>query len=55
MEFSYVNGEVWLPKRESYTVSGRVLLMKGIHEQKDTVFSNYQKFSTDSRIVGSDQ
>jgi hypothetical protein len=51
VEYTYVNGEVWLPKRESYSVSGRLLLVKGVHEDGDTVYSDYKKFSADSRIV----
>jgi hypothetical protein len=51
LEYTYVNGEVWLPKRESYNVSGRLLLVKGVHEEGDTAYSNYKKFSADSRIV----
>jgi hypothetical protein len=51
VEYTYVNSEVWLPKRESFSVSGRILLVKGVHEEGDSAYSNYKKFSTDSRIV----
>jgi hypothetical protein len=51
VEYTYVNGEVWLPKRESFSVSGRILLVKGVHEEGDSVYSNYKKFSADSRII----
>jgi hypothetical protein len=51
VEYTYVNGEVWLPKRETFSVSGRILLVKGVHEEGDSTYSNYKKFSADSRIV----
>jgi uncharacterized protein YjhX (UPF0386 family) len=51
VEFTYVNGEVWLPKHMSFRVSGRLLLLKGLREEGDAVFSGYKKFSADSRIV----
>jgi hypothetical protein len=51
VEYTYVNGEVWLPKRETFSVSGRILLVKGVHEEGDSAYSNYRKFSADSRIV----
>jgi hypothetical protein len=55
VEYTYVNGEVWLPKRESFSVSGRILLVKGLREEGDSAYSNYKKFSTDSRILDNDQ
>jgi hypothetical protein len=55
MEFTYVNGEVWLPKIETFSASGRILLVKGLHEEGDTSYSNYKKFSTDSRIITGDK
>ena len=48
VEYTYVNGEVWLPKRESYRVTGRLLLVKGVHQEGDNTYSNYKKFSADS-------
>jgi len=55
VEYTYVNGEVWLPKRESFSVSGRILLVKGLREEGDSAYSNYKKFSTDSRIIDDNQ
>jgi hypothetical protein len=52
VEYTYVNGEVWLPKRETFTASARLLLLKGFHEEGDSTFTNYKKFTTDSRIIG---
>ena len=52
VEYMYVNGEVWLPKRETFTASARLLLLKGFHQEGDSTFTNYKKFTTDSRIIG---
>src|SRR5215467_9803189 len=51
VEYTYVNGEVWLPKRETFTASARLLLLKGFHQEGDSTFTNYKKFTTDSRII----
>ncbi|HWC98364.1 MAG TPA: hypothetical protein VG456_16510 [Candidatus Sulfopaludibacter sp.] len=51
VEYTFVNGEVWLPKREVFSASARLLLLKGFHEEGDSTFTNYRKFTTDSRIV----
>jgi len=37
-------------KRESLSASARLLLLKGIHQDGETVYTNYKKFSTDSRV-----
>jgi hypothetical protein len=50
-EYAYVNHEAWLPKRVSFSLSGRIALFKGIRIEGDSDFSNYKKFSVDSRIV----
>jgi hypothetical protein len=55
VEYAHVNGEVWLPKVESFSASGRLMLVKGLHLEVDSAFSNYKKFSADSRIVVDDQ
>jgi hypothetical protein len=52
VEYTYVNGEVWLPKRETFTASARLLLLKGFHQEGDSTFSNYEKFTIDSRFIG---
>ena len=46
-----MNGEVWVPKRETFTASARLLLLKGFHQVGDSIFTNYKKFTTDSRII----
>ena len=55
VEFTYVNGEVWLPKSMSFRMSGRILLLKGLREEGDVAFSGYKKFSASSRLVTSEQ
>lgn len=49
-----VNDEIWLPKRTYVIGTGRLLLMSGGVEQ-ETIFSDYRKFRTDSRILSSSQ
>jgi hypothetical protein len=55
VEFKRVNGEVWLAKSMSYRVSGRILLLKGLRQEGDSAFSGFKKFSTDSRVVTSEE
>jgi hypothetical protein len=55
VEYTHVNREVWLPKRESFSASGRLMLVKGLHFEGDSAYSNYKKFSADSHIVVDDQ
>jgi hypothetical protein len=51
MEYTWVNHEIWLPKRMTFSASARIALFKGIHIEADSAFSDYRKFSVDSRIV----
>ncbi len=51
VEFARVNNEVWMPKRVVLTGSARVLLVKGYHIDADFTFSDYKKFSTESRVI----
>ena len=55
IEYTRVNDEVWLPKRMSFTASARILLVKGFHLDGDSTYSNYKKFTTDSRVVTTEQ
>jgi hypothetical protein len=55
VEFARVNDEVWLPKHVNVTASARVLLVKGFHFDADFAFSDYKKFSAESRIVDTGQ
>lgn len=53
LEYTHVNGEVWLPKEMSFLASARVMLVKGYHIEGDTTYSNYRKFTADSRVITS--
>jgi hypothetical protein len=51
VEFTRINDEVWLPKHVSVTASARLFLLKGFHLDADYTFSDYRKFTAESRIV----
>jgi hypothetical protein len=46
-----VNSELWLPKRLHLTGSGRIGLVKRLAREEVVEWSNYRKFSVDSKIV----
>ena len=46
-----VNEEVWLPKREFVSGSGRIGLLKRLALDEEITWSNYRKFRVESRIV----
>ena len=50
-EQTEVNSELWFPKRLRLTGSGRVGLLKRLAQEEDIEWSNYRKFSVDSKIV----
>ena len=50
-EQTEVNAELWLPKRLVLTGSGRVGLIKRLAQDEEIEWSNYKKFSVDSKIV----
>jgi hypothetical protein len=50
-EQTRVNDEVWLPKREFMSGSGRIGLLKRIAEDLEITWSNYKKFQVESKIV----
>ena len=50
-EQTRVNDEVWLPKREITSGSGRVGLVKKIAMEQELVWTNYRKFQVQSRVV----
>ncbi|HXA63550.1 MAG TPA: hypothetical protein VNV82_00295 [Bryobacteraceae bacterium] len=50
-EQTRVNDEIWLPKRESVTGSGRLGLVKKIALQQELVWSNYRKFQVESKVI----
>src|SRR5215469_2709116 len=51
VEYTFVNGEVWLPMREPCAASARRLLLTRSAQEGDPPFTNYRKFTTDSRII----
>jgi len=50
-EQTRVNNEVWLPKREWLSGSGRIGLLKRVAEDQEITWSHYRKFQVDSKIV----
>jgi len=50
-EQTEVNSELWFPKRLLLTGSGRVGLVKRLAQDEEIEWSNYRKFSVDSKIV----
>src|ERR1039458_429056 len=54
-EMARVNDEVWLPKAIRITGSARILLVKGFRGEIEIGYSNYRKFSTESRVVSMGQ
>jgi hypothetical protein len=50
-EQTRVNEEIWLPRHIAVDASARVALMMNAQFQRETSFSNYRKFVTDSRIL----
>lgn len=52
-ESALVNNEVWMPKRFALKADGRAL-MKSFHQDLQLTYSDYRKFSTESRILTSE-
>ncbi|HYK16742.1 MAG TPA: hypothetical protein VEV37_01920 [Bryobacteraceae bacterium] len=50
-EQTRVNDEIWLPKYEHVSGSGRLGLVKKIALEQDLTWSNYRKFQVESKIV----
>lgn len=50
-EQTRVNDEVWLPKYEHVSGSGRLGLVKKLTQEQDLTWSNYRKFQVESKIV----
>ena len=54
-EQTRVNDEVWLPKREFVSGSGRLGLLKKIAMTQEIQWSNYRKFQVESKVVATDR
>jgi hypothetical protein len=50
-EQTRVNDEIWLPRRETVSGSGRLGLVKKIAMEQELIWSNYRKFQVDSKII----
>jgi hypothetical protein len=50
-EQAEVNSEAWFPKRLTMSGSGHIGLIKRLAQDTEIVWSNYRKFSVNSRIV----
>jgi hypothetical protein len=50
-EQTEVSTDLWLPKHLFVSGSGRIALLKRVAEDQDIEWSNYKKFSVDSKIV----
>lgn len=50
-EQTEVNSETWLPKRLFVAGSGRVGLVKRLSEDQEIQWSNYRRFSVDSKVL----
>jgi hypothetical protein len=46
-----VNDEVWLPKREVVSGSGRLGLLKKISLEQELTWNSYRKFQVDSKVI----
>jgi len=55
IEATRVNNEVWLPKSAVLKGSVRIVLVKLIRGEVAFTFSNYKKFTVDSRVVTAGQ
>jgi hypothetical protein len=50
-EQTRVNDEIWLPKRELLSGSGKFVLLKKVSEEQEITWSNYRKFQVASNLV----
>ena len=51
LEQTRINDEVWLPKREYLSGSGRIGLVKRVTEDQEIIWSDYKKFRVDSKVI----
>jgi hypothetical protein len=52
LEQTRVNDEVWLPKHLDVKVDARIALLKNFNLDMDTIYRDYKKFRTGTKIVG---
>lgn len=50
-EQTRINDEVWLPKREYLSGTGRIGLLKRVAEDQEITWSDYKKFRVDSKVI----
>lgn len=50
-EQQLVNGEVWVPRRTDVLFDARLALIRKMRGTAEILYSDYQRFSTDSKIV----
>jgi len=50
-EETRVNDDVWLPKRQFMSGSGRIGLVKRVAEDEEIIWSDYKKFQVSSTII----
>ena len=48
---NYINDEVWMVDSFRVKGKGRLGLIKGFHGEFESTFSNFRKFSTESKVV----
>jgi hypothetical protein len=51
LEQTRINDEVWLPKREYLSGTGRIGLVKRLAEDEEITWSDYKKFRVDSKVI----
>jgi hypothetical protein len=51
LEQERINDEVWLPKREYMSGSGRIGLVKRLAEDEEITWSDYKKFRVESKVT----
>lgn len=50
-EQQLVNGEVWMPRRTEVNLDARLAIFKKLYGEAEVRFSDYKKFSSDSKVV----
>ena len=46
-----VNDEIWLPAEAHFTVTGRLLLLKGMRVDVTGEFTDYRKFTVETNVI----